>query len=46
MDDSGGRTQQYRILLMDNYLRYLTWQFVKYTLARNIVLVATTLFDL
>ncbi|OCK96749.1 uncharacterized protein K441DRAFT_713492 [Cenococcum geophilum 1.58] len=25
---------------MDNYLSYLTWQFVKYMLARKIVLVA------
>ena len=40
MDDSNGRIQQYRMLLMDNYLSHLTWQFVEYTLTRKIVLVA------
>ncbi|OCK99980.1 uncharacterized protein K441DRAFT_537410, partial [Cenococcum geophilum 1.58] len=30
----------YRILLIDNYLSYLTWQFIYYILLRKIVLVA------
>ncbi len=40
MEDSDGKTQQYYMLLMDNHLSYLTWQFVEYALARKIVLVA------
>ena len=30
------------MLLMNNYLSYLTWQFIEYTLTRKIVLVALT----
>jgi len=40
MEDSNGKIQQYRLLLMDNYLSHLTWQFIKYALAYKIVLVA------
>ena len=37
--DSDGKIQQYRLLLMDNYLSHLTWQFIKYALAYKIVLI-------
>jgi hypothetical protein len=40
MEDSDGKIQQYRLLLMDNHSSHLTWQFVEYALAHKIVLVA------
>jgi hypothetical protein len=40
VEDSDGKIQQYRLLLMDNHLSHLTWQFIKYALAHKIVLVA------
>ena len=40
VEDSDGKMQQYHMLLMENHLSYLTWQFVEYALAHKIVLVA------
>jgi len=40
VEDSDGKIQQYRLLLMDNHSSHLTWQFVEYALAHKIVLVA------
>ena len=40
VEDAEGNIQGYYILLIDNYLSYLTQQFIQYILLRKIVLVA------
>ena len=40
VEDEKGNIRSYRMLIMDNHLSHVTWQFIEYALSHKIVLVA------